>query len=44
LYHTITDDDILEIKKELGDVVWYIAMMAHSLELSLDDVMQLKTL
>ena len=37
----ITDEDVLEIKKELGDVVWYIAMMAHSLELSLDDVVQL---
>ncbi|MCX6727305.1 MAG: nucleoside triphosphate pyrophosphohydrolase family protein [Candidatus Saccharibacteria bacterium] len=37
----ITDEDVLEIKKELGDVVWYIAMMAHSLNLSLDDVMQL---
>lgn len=37
----ITDEDVAEIKKELGDVVWYIAMMAHSLDLSLDDVMQL---
>lgn len=37
----ITDEDIAEIKKELGDVVWYVSMMAHSLDLSLDDVMQL---
>lgn len=37
----VTDEDRGEIKKELGDVVWYIAMMAHSLDLSLGDVMEL---
>ncbi len=37
----ISDDDRMEIKKELGDVVWYVALLAHSLGLSLDDVMQL---
>lgn len=37
----ITDEDRLEIKKELGDVVWYVALLAHSLELSLDEVMEL---
>jgi len=36
----ITDDDITELKKELGDVVWYVAVLAHSLGLSFDDVMQ----
>jgi len=37
----ISDEDKLELKKELGDVVWYIALLAHSLDLSLEDVMQL---
>ncbi len=37
----ISDDDKAEIKKELGDVVWYIALMAHSLGLSFDEVMKL---
>ncbi len=37
----ISDDDRAELKKELGDVVWYVAVMAHSLGLSLDEVMQL---
>ncbi len=36
----ITPEDLDEIAKELGDVVWYIAVMAHSLGLSLDDIMQ----
>jgi len=41
-YHEgkVTEDDINDLAKELGDVVWYIAVMAHSLGLSLDDVMQ----
>lgn len=29
-----------ELAKELGDVVWYIAVLAESLGLSFDDVMQ----
>lgn len=37
----ITDEDVQRIKKELGDVVWYVALMAHSLDLSLEEVMQL---
>ncbi len=37
----ITEDDKLEIKKELGDVVWYVALLAHSLGLSLNEVMEL---
>lgn len=36
----ISDDDLAELGKELGDVVWYIAVMAESLGLSLDDIMQ----
>jgi NTP pyrophosphatase (non-canonical NTP hydrolase) len=36
----ISDEDISELAKELGDVVWYIAVFAHTLGLSFDDVMQ----
>lgn len=32
--------DTKEIKKELGDVMWYVAMCCHALNISLDDVMQ----
>lgn len=34
----ITDEDLQEISKELGDVLWYIALFAHNLGLSLDDI------
>lgn len=37
----ISKDDKAELKKELGDVVWYIAVLAHSLGLSFEEVMQL---
>ncbi|HSH18665.1 MAG TPA: nucleoside triphosphate pyrophosphohydrolase family protein [Candidatus Saccharimonadales bacterium] len=36
----ISDEDKAELLKELGDVVWYIAVFAHSLGLSFDEVMQ----
>ncbi len=36
----ISKEDLDELAKELGDVVWYIAVMAHSLGLSFDDIMQ----
>jgi NTP pyrophosphatase (non-canonical NTP hydrolase) len=36
----VSDDDLGLLKKELGDVVWYIAVMAHSLGLSFEEVMQ----
>ncbi len=36
----ISEEDLAELAKELGDVVWYIAVMAHSLGLSFDDIMQ----
>lgn len=36
----VTQQDKDELAKELGDVVWYIAVMAHSLGLSFDDIMQ----
>ncbi len=37
----ITKADKEELKKELGDVVWYIAVLAHSLDLSFEEIMQL---
>jgi NTP pyrophosphatase (non-canonical NTP hydrolase) len=36
----ISDEDLADLAKELGDVVWYIAVMAHSLGLSFEDIMQ----
>jgi NTP pyrophosphatase (non-canonical NTP hydrolase) len=36
----ITPEELQELSKELGDVVWYVAVMAHSLGLSFDDVMK----
>jgi phosphoribosyl-ATP pyrophosphohydrolase len=40
-YHEgiISEEDRKELGKELGDVVWYIAQFAHSLDLSLDEIM-----
>lgn len=37
----ILPEDVAELKKELGDVVWYIAVLADSLGLSFEAVMQL---
>ena len=34
----ITENDLEELSKELGDVLWYIAVFAHHLGLSLDDI------
>ena len=34
-----TQEELDELAKELGDVVWYIAVMAHSLGYSFDDIM-----
>lgn len=36
----ISEEDHAELAKELGDVVWYIAVFAHTLGLSFDDIMQ----
>lgn len=36
----VSEEDLAELGKELGDVVWYIAVMANSLGLSFDDIMQ----
>ena len=38
---TVTEEDKLELKKELGDVIWYIALFAESLGLSLEEIAQL---
>lgn len=37
----ITDEDKKELQKEMGDVVWYIAVLANSLGLTFEEVMQL---
>lgn len=36
-----TDDRRLEIAKELGDVLWYCATLAHDLGYSLDQIAQM---
>ena len=42
-YHEgkVSKADLAELKKELGDVVWYVAVLAHSLGLSFEEVMKL---
>lgn len=37
----ISDEDHELLKKELGDVIWYIAVLADGLGLTLEEVMQL---
>ncbi len=39
-YHEgkLTEQDLKELGKELGDVIWYIAVFADSLGLSFDDI------
>ena len=34
----VTDEDKQEMAKELGDVLWYIAVFANDLGVSLDDI------
>ena len=36
----ISDEDRAELGKELADVIWYIAVLADQLELSLDELMR----
>jgi NTP pyrophosphatase (non-canonical NTP hydrolase) len=36
----VSDEDKAELGKELGDVVWYIAVLSEQLGLSFDDIMQ----
>lgn len=33
--------DVVEFEKELGDVMWYVAMCCNALNISLDDVMKM---
>ncbi len=33
--------DIEHLKKECGDILWYIAMMCHSLNWNMDEIMQM---
>lgn len=35
------DLDIIHAKKELGDVMWYVAMICHSFGWSLDEILQM---
>lgn len=35
------DLDIAHAKKELGDVMWYVAMLCHSFDWSLDEILQM---
>ena len=36
--HEISEDDV---KKELGDILWYIALMATALEVDLEDIAEM---
>jgi NTP pyrophosphatase (non-canonical NTP hydrolase) len=36
----VSEEDLAELSKELGDVVWYIAVLADRLGLSFEEVMQ----
>jgi|ERR1017187_9265527 NTP pyrophosphatase (non-canonical NTP hydrolase) len=37
----ITDNEAIELAKELGDVLWYISALAKELEIPLEDVAQM---
>lgn len=34
----ISDDDKTELSKEIGDVLWYLAVLAHQLGLSFEEI------
>lgn len=34
----ISEEDKIEIKKELGDVLWYLALISDYMDISLEDV------
>jgi len=34
----VSDDDKIEIKKEMGDVLWYLSQLATELQINFDDV------
>ena len=35
------EDDIIELRKELGDVLWYLSAMAHELGTTLEEVAEI---
>lgn len=35
------DLDLVHFKRELGDVMWYVAMICHSMEINLDEILQM---
>ena len=37
----LLNEDIEHLKKELGDIMWYMAMMCHSFGFDLDEIMQM---
>jgi NTP pyrophosphatase (non-canonical NTP hydrolase) len=37
---TITDEDVTELSKEIGDVLWYLTVFADMLGVSMDDIAQ----
>jgi NTP pyrophosphatase (non-canonical NTP hydrolase) len=37
----LSEEDKEDFKKELGDVIWYVAVMANSLGMSFDEVMEI---
>ena len=37
----ITDDKVKQLKKELGDVLWYVSQVATELELNLGEIAKL---
>ncbi len=37
----ISGEDLADLKKELGDVIWYVAVLADSLGLSFEEIMKL---
>ncbi len=39
----LEEEDIAELAKEMGDVIWYIAVLADSLGLSFEQIMQMNT-
>ena len=38
--NVVSNEDKLEIKKEMGDVLWYLSQLAEELEIDFDDVAQ----
>lgn len=37
----LSSEDVTELKKEIGDVLWYLAVLSHELGLSFDEVADL---